>query len=393
MKKLIFQKILKDIFYFFLLVALSVTLIVWVIQAVNFLDIVSEDGHSLAIYFKYTLLNLPKIFSRILVFMFFVSIFYTLLKYENNNELIVFWSNGVNKRTFVNNIILFSLLFLIVQISFTSFFVPASQDKARSYIRSSNIDFFPSLIKEKKFIDTVSNLTIFIEEKNKDGTLERIFLREEITNTKSQTIYAKKGEIININGKTYIKLYDGKIINTKNDKIDTFSFEETEIDLSKYKTKTTTYPKIQELSTSLIYECILFNYGVKFLSDEKYIQPAETNSNFDILKNSVGVSCDRNNMQVFYEEFFKRFYMPLYIPLLALISSLVVLRSKDDFKYNSYKNIIFIIGISFIVFSEITVRYFGLEIKNNILFLLLPLALFLLVYSSIFIFGYRKFNK
>jgi len=57
MKKLIFQKILKDIFYFFLLVALSVTLIVWVIQAVNFLDIVSEDGHSLAIYFKYVFLN------------------------------------------------------------------------------------------------------------------------------------------------------------------------------------------------------------------------------------------------------------------------------------------------------------------------------------------------
>lgn len=393
MKKLIFQKILKDIFYFFLLVALSVTLIVWVIQAVNFLDIVSEDGHSLAIYFKYTLLNLPKIFSRILIFMFFVSIFYTLLKYENNNELIVFWSNGINKRTFVNNIVLFSFLFLIIQISFTSFFVPASQDKARSYIRSSNIDFFPSLIKEKKFIDTVSNLTIFIEEKNKDGTLERIFLREEISSTKSQTIYAKKGKIININGKTYIKLYDGKIINTKNDKIDSFSFEETEIDLSKYKTKTTTYPKIQELSTSIIYECILFNHNVKFSSDKKYLQPAENNTNFDRFKNSVGVSCNWNNMQVFYGEFFKRFYMPLFIPLLALISSLVVLRSKDDFKYNSYKNIIFIIGISFIVFSEITVRYFGLGIKNNVLFLLLPVALFLLIYSSIFIFGYRKFNK
>ena len=107
----------------------------------------------------------------------------------------------------------------------------------------------------------------------------------------------------------------------------------------------------------------------------------------------MGSSCNTNNMQVFYGEFFKRFYMPLFIPLLALISSLVVLRSKDDFKYNSYKNIIFIIGISFIVFSEITVRYFGLEIKNNILFLLLPVALFLLIYSSIFIFGYRKFNK
>ena len=150
MKKLIFRKILKDILHFFLLVSLSVTLIVWVIQAVNFLDIVSEDGHGFDIYFKYTLLNLPKIFSRIFMFMFFISVFYTILRYENNNELIVFWSNGITKKTFVNVIILFSLFFLIIQILFTTYFVPNSQNKARSYIRSSNIDFFPSLIKEKK---------------------------------------------------------------------------------------------------------------------------------------------------------------------------------------------------------------------------------------------------
>ena len=387
MKKLIFRKILKDIFYFFLLVALSVSLIVWVIQAVNFLDIVSEDGHSLAIYFKYTLLNLPKIFSRILVFIFFVSIFYVLLKYENNNELIVFWSNGVTKRKFVNNIVLFSFMFLILQISFTSFFVPASQDKARSYIRASNIDFFPSLIKEKKFIDTVSNLTIFIEEKNKNGTLERIFLREDINNTKSQTIYAKRGEIITVNSKTYIKLHDGKIINADNNKVDTFSFKETEIDLSKYKTKTTTYPKIQEQSTSDLLKCLLYDYNKKILNSSKI----EGKKIFKNLEENLE-SCTYNNMKVFFAEFFKRIYMPLFIPLLALTSSLLVLRSKDDFRYNSFKNIIFLIGIFFIVFSEITVRYFGVDMKNNIFFLFLPLILFVLIYSSIFIFSYRKFN-
>jgi len=388
MKKLIFRKILKDIFYFFLLVALSVSLIVWVFQAVNFLDIVSEDGHSLAIYFKYTLLNLPKIFSRILVFIFFVSIFYVLLKYENNNELIVFWSNGVTKRKFVNNIVLFSFMFLILQISFTSFFVPVSQDKARSYIRASNIDFFPSLIKEKKFIDTVSNLTIFIEEKNKNGTLERIFLREDINNTKSQTIYAKRGEIITVNSKTYIKLHDGKIINADNNKVDTFSFKETEIDLSKYKTKTTTYPKIQEQSTADLLKCLLYDYNKKILNSSKI----EGKKIFKNLEENLE-SCTYNNMKVFFAEFFKRIYMPLFIPLLALTSSLLVLRSKDDFRYNIFKNIIFLIGIFFIVFSEITVRYFGVDMKNNIFFLFLPLILFVLIYSSIFIFGYRKFNK
>jgi len=376
MKKLIFRKILKDIFYFYLLVSLSITLIVWVIQAVNFLDIVSEDGHSLAIYFKYTLLNLPKIFSRTSIFIFFISIFYIILKYENNNELFVFWSNGITKRYFVNVIVLFSLFFLIVQILFTSYVVPSSQDKARSYIRSSNIDFFPSLIKEKKFIDTVSNLTIFIEEKTKEGMLKRIFLKDTINKDSSQTIYAKKGNLLTINQQTYIKLYDGKIINTKKKKINTFSFEETEINLSKYKTKTTTYPKIQEQSTSSIVSCILNSYNKNYTI-------------VDMKKNN----CVENNMAVFLLEFFKRFYMPLYIPLIALISSLLVLRSKDSFNFNIFKNIIFGIGIILIILSEITVKYFSSNMINNVLFLLLPLFLFIIIYSYFFILRERKYNR
>ena len=84
-EKIIFKKFLIDNTYFFLFVSLSLTLIVWVIQAVNFLDFVSEDGHSFKIYFYYTLLNLPKIFSRIMPIVFFTSLFYTLIKYEENN--------------------------------------------------------------------------------------------------------------------------------------------------------------------------------------------------------------------------------------------------------------------------------------------------------------------
>ena len=81
MEKLVFRKFFIDTINFFLISSLSLSLIVWVIQAVNYLDFVSEDGHSFKVYFYYTLLNFPKIFSRLIVFMFFLSIFYTILKY------------------------------------------------------------------------------------------------------------------------------------------------------------------------------------------------------------------------------------------------------------------------------------------------------------------------
>ncbi len=102
MNKLIYRKLSLDILSFFIVASLSITLIVWVIQAVNFLDIVSEDGHSLKVYFSYTILNLPRIFSRILIFTFFISAFYIINRYEENNEILVFWTNGIKKISFIN---------------------------------------------------------------------------------------------------------------------------------------------------------------------------------------------------------------------------------------------------------------------------------------------------
>ena len=128
MKKIIYNQLLKDIFNFFLLSSLSLSLIIWIIQAVNFLDYISEDGHGLITYFSITFLNFPKIFSRILPFCVFISIFYTLSRYELKNELVIFWNIGIEKLKFINIILLFFMhLFNIT--NFSQFIYCASNTK------------------------------------------------------------------------------------------------------------------------------------------------------------------------------------------------------------------------------------------------------------------------
>ena len=69
MNKLIFRKLSSDILIFFLLSSIAITLIIWVIQAVNLLDIISEQGHGINIYFVYSILSIPKIFSKLMYIM------------------------------------------------------------------------------------------------------------------------------------------------------------------------------------------------------------------------------------------------------------------------------------------------------------------------------------
>ena len=142
MKKLVFRKFVLDVLIFFIFSILIMGLIVWTIQAINFFDFVSEDGHGLKVYFLYTLFSLPKIISKILPFIFMISIFYIIIKYELNNELIIYWINGITKLNFVNTLIKISFIYFLLQILLTTIIVPYTLDKGRSFFRSSNVDLF-----------------------------------------------------------------------------------------------------------------------------------------------------------------------------------------------------------------------------------------------------------
>ena len=74
MEKLIFRKFFFDIIGFFLIGILCLSLIVWVIQAVNYLDFVSEDGHSFKVYFITLFLAFQ--YSLVYYFSFFSSLYF-----------------------------------------------------------------------------------------------------------------------------------------------------------------------------------------------------------------------------------------------------------------------------------------------------------------------------
>ncbi len=361
MKKLLFSHFLKDTLKFFTLMCLSLSLIVWVIQAVNYLDFVTEDGHSLYVYFLFTVHNFPKIIHRILPFVFFISLFYQINRYELKNELIIFWSIGISKSYFVKIILIFSLFFLIIQTILGGYISPMSQDKARDYIRNSNIDFFPSLLQEGKFIDTVQNLTIFILSEEPYGTYNNIFLKENFNPTKSKVVYAKNGSLKVDGKKKYLELFDGQIINKDENKVNHFSFSKIDFDLTQYTSKSISFPKIQELNSYLLIKCLKYNAkGIK-------------------LESKV-LSCNNKITKNIKEEIFKRFYKPIYIPLLSLLACLIFFTSKENGKFSFNRSAIFFIGILTIVISEVSLRYSIESIVGMYFFFIFPLLAILCLY-------------
>ena len=366
MKKILFRKLLIDYLSFFLIALLGSSIVVWVFQAVNFLDIMIEDGRDYTIYINYSLLNFPKILSRLYPFVLFFSIFHITSKFEYNNELLILWNFGVNKIELINFIFRFSLILMTVQIIFSSLIIPKSQDLARSFLRSSTVNFFGNFIKPQRFNDTIKDVTIYSERKDNEGNLFNLYLKKQIDQNNFQITYAKKGVFKEFNNIPVLVLFDGATITGKNDEITNFSFSKSDFPLNNFSSNATTYKKTQELSSFNLLKCLQLLNSKKKVGEKKI------------------ENCSKENLRNIYKELYKRFLIPFYIPLLVLIPFLLILSSKESSNYSKLKIITFLIGLFFIIFSETTIKIISIIYFKNLLISLIPFFLLIFLYLLFF---------
>ena len=247
MKKLLYRKLFKDYMSFFLIALLSSSLIIWVFQAVNFLDIMIEDGRDYLIYINYSILHFPKTLSKLYPFILFFSLFYVTIRYETNNELIIFWNFGVHKVEVINLIFKFSIIMMMIQIFLTSIVVPSAQDIARSFLRESKVNFLGNFIKPQKFNDTIKGVTIYTDKKDKNGNLKNLYIKKELKDNQFQITYAKQGEFKLIRNIPILVLYNGATITSKDGEVTNISFSKSDFSLSNIETNTTTYKKTHKI--------------------------------------------------------------------------------------------------------------------------------------------------
>ena len=231
-------------------------------------------------------------------------------------------------------------------------------------------------MKEKKFNDTVKGLTVFVEKKKSNGEMLNIFLRDDTSSTeRSKTIIAKRGYIIKRNEQNILVLFNGTIqTEKKNNKINFLNFDKTEINLSSFSTKTTTFPKIQENNTLSLLNCIK-----PFLDEGK-----TTLKQFQCRARIDDIIAELN----------RRLGMPLYIPFISIIICYLLSSGKENKYFFFKKYIVFLSAFIILVLAEIMVRYSGQSVLSSIIYYFLPPSLILFNYLILIrIFKYENLGQ
>ena len=244
----IYQNFIKKIIRTLLIILFGLSLIAFTVRAVNFLDLIVENGYNISTYFKYSLLNIFGIAPKFIPLSFLIALLIFIHKHKDNSEFIILWTSGIKKIHLVNILVLTSAIVAILYLLFSTIITPFALHKSRQILSNDNFNSFLPTIRTQQFSDSFKGFT-FIVEKKQNNSMQNIFLHDKgnnlknlssnIADTNETTVTAENG-ILEENS---MFLFNGQIISgKKNSEREIIKFEQLTIDLSNLTT-TTIKPK------------------------------------------------------------------------------------------------------------------------------------------------------
>ena len=364
----IYLNFLLEIFKTFLVILFGLSIIALTVRAVNFLDLIVDSGYPVSTYFQYSVLNLFGIAPKFIPLSFLIAITIFILKHIQDSEFIILWTSGVKKMKLVNLLLFSSIITLIFYLIFTTFVTPNALNKSRKLLSYENLNSFLPTVKSQQFSDSFKGFT-FIVEKKINNEIKNIFLHDKGNNLKNlssniskisdTTILAKNGII----DQKKLFLFNGQILTSKknNTENEIIKFEQLNIDLGDLTTTTIKQPKIQETSTVKLLEC-LFSQSIN-----------DKNCNINYKKEII------SNLN-------RRIIIPFYIPVISLICCMLLIKSKNRL---IGKISVFLYSFILLIFTELAVRYTGINSAILFAFICAPIILTSLIYLYLTL----KFSK
>ena len=357
----IYYNYFKEILKIFITILLSLTIIAWTVRAVNFLDLIVENGYSITTYFNFSLLNSFGIATKFVPLSFLLTLTIFIIRLMQENELVILWTSGVKKIKIINLFLFISIVITIINLILSIFITPTTLNKSRHLLSSENLSSILPTLKIQQFSDSFKGLTFIVDDKL-NNKIKNIFLYDTSENLKnlissdkrnlSTTIIAKDGIV----EKKKMTLFNGQIISSNKNENDIIKFEQISIDLTNLTNTTIKKPKIQETSTIKLLSCI----------------------NKEVLKDNI---CNSNFNVEILPTLTRRFILPLFIPVLALITSLLLIKNGNKFLFNKIS--IFSYAFLVLLYAELTIRYTGVSKVFANIFIISPFLLLAIIYIFI----------
>jgi lipopolysaccharide export system permease protein len=228
--------IFRTAFGAFALIVISLTLLIWITQALREIDLMTNQGQAILVFIAMTGLLIPVLVLIIAPIALMIAVTYTLNRLNADSEMIVLSAAGVSPwRLFVP----FAMVALVVSLMVAvigAYLGPKGLRELRTWAAHLRADLISTAIKPGRFTTVERGLTFHIRERRTNGQLVGLLI-DDLRNPKERlTIIAERGDVLQNERGTFLVLSAGSLHRREETKRDPtiVQFERYAFDLSNF---------------------------------------------------------------------------------------------------------------------------------------------------------------
>ena len=208
--------------------------VVWIVQALRNLDVITTKGAALLMYLQLTTLAVPMLILAIIPIALLVATIFTISSLNTNSELVVINASGASNLVLIKPLLTLALLCSLF-VGFVGHFVIAwSLTNLKTMASNMKADLVSIVVQEGSFNEIEKGLTFHIAKRDAGGLLKGILISDERDKELSIVYTAHKGVVTKINDNSAILLSNGEIHqrNQKDGSVTVISYNSYAFDLS-----------------------------------------------------------------------------------------------------------------------------------------------------------------
>jgi len=231
------QYILRQMWMPFLLATGIVTMIVWLTQSLQRLDIIVEHGQTLTMFGWLSLLIVPSLLAVIIPFGLFAATLFALHRLHSDSEIAVMFAAGVSRSDVTRPILLVAAFGALLTLWINVDLMPRSYRELKREVANIRADFASAVIRSGEFITIRNGFTVYVDNAQPGGQFTGLLIRDYREGEDAETYMARRALLRETGIGPILYLSDGNVqrVNKKNGEVDIAFFERTAVNLGQFQ--------------------------------------------------------------------------------------------------------------------------------------------------------------
>lgn len=198
-----------QLFVGMVMVAMSLTCVVWLSQSLRFIDMIVNRGLSVTMFIYLTGLMMPNFLTVILPVSLFAITTFAFHRMIMDRELVVMRAAGLGHMSLAKPAIALAMLTVMVGYALSTYLVPMSYAQFREMQWDIRYSFSHVLLREGTFNDAARGVTVYVRERTDDGQLLGILAHDGRNADRSFTLMSERGAMVQSDQGAKVVMFNG----------------------------------------------------------------------------------------------------------------------------------------------------------------------------------------